>query len=223
MAVASSKTTLARLERLLEMTGSPMRDRVIALAGVFQASELAHDLADRGHLDTSALNTSIESLYRFDAATTTEIFGDLSNLELGLHKLRANFAGRRNPNVLQGVVSLLQLAGKVLEDEEMSDNLSDGLQAISVHRQDPEFDQERHFKRLAELYVRTISTLKPRVVVRGNPVLLQQDRYVQGVRACLLAGIRSGVLWRQLGGTRWQLILRGRSVLHTTRQLLDEI
>ncbi|MFK7957522.1 MAG: high frequency lysogenization protein HflD [Lysobacterales bacterium] len=205
------------------MAQSAMRDRVIALAGVFQASELAHDLADRGHLDETALNTSIESLYRFDAANATEVYGDLSNLELGLHKLRANFSGRRNPNVLHGVVSLLQLAGKVLSDNEMSENLNDGLQAISVHRKDPEFDQERHFERLAQLYVRTISTLKPRVIVRGNPVLLQQDRYIHGVRACLLTGIRSAVLWRQLGGTRWQLILRGRTVLHVTRELLGEI
>ncbi len=216
-------TTPDRPQRLPKVAHSALRDRVIALAGVFQASELAHDLADRGHLDEAALNTSIESLYRFDAAGVTEVYGELSGLELGLHKLRANFSGRRNPNVLHGVVSLLQLAPKVLADEEISANIGDGLQAVSVHRQDPGFDQERHFERLAQLYVRTISTLKPRVVVRGNPVLLQQDRYINGVRACLLTGIRSAVLWRQLGGNRWQLIFRGRAVLHITRQLLGEI
>lgn len=205
------------------MSESPLRNRVIALAGVFQASELAHDFADRGHADQLALDTSIESLYRFDAESVAAVYGDLGGLELGLHKLRANFSGRRNPNVLQAVVSLMQLGGRVLEDGELAENLSDGLHAISVHRQDAGFDQERHFERLAQLYVRTISPLRPRVVVRGNPVLLRQDRYVNCVRATLLAGIRSAVLWRQLGGTRWQLIFRGRSVLHLSRQLLGEI
>ncbi|MEK7758734.1 MAG: DUF489 family protein, partial [Pseudomonadota bacterium] len=40
------------------------------------------------------------------------------------------------------------------------------------------------------------------------------------VRAALLAGIRSAVLWRQLGGRRWQLLFSRGKLARTAAELL---
>jgi high frequency lysogenization protein len=59
-----------------------------------------------------------------------------------------------------------------------------------------------------------------RIQVSGSPQILQRDENAEKVRALLLAGIRSAVLWRQSGGRRWQLIFNRRKVIHHARDLL---
>lgn len=49
---------------------------------------------------------------------------------------------------------------------------------------------------------------------------LQDSRNADKVRALLLAGIRSAMLWRQLGGRRWQLLFSRRKLLDQLYPLL---
>lgn len=58
---------------------------------------------------------------------------------------------------------------------------------------------------LARLYQDTISKLSFRIHVAGNPEYLRDHAVADQIRALLLAGIRSAVLWHQLGGRRWHL------------------
>ena len=75
-------------------------------------------------------------------------------------------------------------------------------------------------EKLAELYSRTISTLTPRIMVSGEHGHLANPAIAARVRAALLAGIRSAVLWRQLGGRRWQLLLRRGRIARAAADLL---
>ena len=65
----------------------------------------------------------------------------------------------------------------------------------------------------------TVSTLGPRIIVRGDPALLARPESANRIRALLLAGIRAAVLWRQCGGTRVGLILGRRRLLEAARGL----
>jgi high frequency lysogenization protein len=56
--------------------------------------------------------------------------------------------------------------------------------------------------------------------VQGNPVQLAQPAVVAQIRAVLLAAMRSAVLWRQLGGSYWDLMLRRRALLLAAREWL---
>ena len=50
--------------------------------------------------------------------------------------------------------------------------------------------------------------------------LNKQPEIVQDkIRACLLAGIRSAVLWRQVGGSKWQLLFHRKKLVQAARQL----
>jgi high frequency lysogenization protein len=42
------------------------------------------------------------------------------------------------------------------------------------------------------------------------------------IRACLLAGVRAARLWRQVGGSRWQLIFSRGRYLNAIDQALAE-
>jgi high frequency lysogenization protein len=81
-------------------------------------------------------------------------------------------------------------------------------------------DVQQH---LGDLYAATISTLTPRVLVHGEPTKLAQPIVVGRIRCALLAAIRAAVLWRQVGGSWWDLLLRRRAIGHSARLLIDEI
>ncbi|HEY2623539.1 MAG TPA: DUF489 family protein, partial [Dyella sp.] len=49
---------------------------------------------------------------------------------------------------------------------------------------------------------------------------LQQPNVVEKVRTNLLAAVRSAVLWRQLGGRQWQMVLYRRQCSMLARGLL---
>ncbi len=201
-----------------------MRRRVVALAGGFQAAALAQSIAFHGHADEDALAASVTSVYAIDASSAETVYGGLSGLRLGLRVLLEHFtARRRDLEHLRCVMTLWQLARKLTANAELSRRLRDGVEAARVHAQDPGASLEDDLARLGELYLKTVSTLSPRVIVRGDPLYLQQPRFVGQVRAVLLAGVRAGVLWHQLGGSRWQLLIKGRTVAATARKLLAEI
>ena len=57
----------------------------------------------------------------------------------------------------------------------------------------------------------------------GDPQLLKQVDNQHKVRALLLAGVRSAVLWRQLGGKRRQILLNRQRILVCAEQALAQI
>jgi high frequency lysogenization protein len=73
---------------------------------------------------------------------------------------------------------------------------------------------------LGGLYAETISTLRPRVMVQGNPHYLGQAGVVAEIRALLLAALRSAVLWRQSGGSLLDFLLRRREMAGAVDALL---
>jgi high frequency lysogenization protein len=73
---------------------------------------------------------------------------------------------------------------------------------------------------LASIYTDTFASFPFRIQVLGEPVYLNQTHYINKIRALLLAGIRSAVLWRQRGGHRWQFLLFRHSLVTTAQRLL---
>ena len=56
--------------------------------------------------------------------------------------------------------------------------------------------------------------------MQGNPHYLGQAAVVAEVRAVLLAAVRSAVLWRQMGGSLWDFLLRKRAMVGAIRSHL---
>jgi len=190
-------------------------ERTLALAGVFQAAALVKSVAREGVPDPKdALDSSLGSLFEFDPATTADVYGGIRGVFHGLNTLRQQLdpgSRTRDLEVTKYAVSLLQLERKLSRKPRMLDTISQELEAA---RNSVEYFSLTHpnvIARVAEIYTNTVSTLGSRIMVSGEPSLLAQQDKADTIRAVLLAGIRSAVLWRQLGGSRLKLILgRGR-------------
>ncbi len=92
----------------------------------------------------------------------------------------------------------------------MLEKIADGLTKTEKENQDSNMQLAENpdiISQLARLYQQTISTLSFRIQISGKPQYLKNTAISNTIRAILLAGIRSAVLWQQLGGRRWHFLL----------------
>lgn len=203
----------------------PLRDRVVALAGVYQAAYLVHQIATRGMSDSAALEASINSIFKIDAADVDAVFGDIGGVVTGLSTLRKQLSEQHpdSIHITQYVVALLHLERKLARKPELLKQLSDGITQAGIQAQHFHTTHENVLARLADLYKNTISTLTPRIMVQGEHGHLNNPTNADKVRAVLLAGIRAAVLWNQCGGSRWQILFRRSALLDQAQKLLAEL
>ncbi len=195
--------------------------RVIALAGVFQACAMVRSIANDGSSDSAAVESSLASLFRIDSDSAADVFGGLSGVRLGMECLVANLdSEQRDVAISQLVLGVLRLERKLAGRSEMLREISKGIASIQRQVDHLGVAHSSVQTRLAELYSNTLSNLKPRIVVHGNPLHLADPRRVEQIRSLLLAGIRAAVLWRQVGGSQWRLILRRSEYAMLARGLL---
>jgi high frequency lysogenization protein len=69
------------------------------------------------------------------------------------------------------------------------------------------------FANLASLYQQSISKLRLRIQVKGNAIYLQQPNVAERIRCLLFSAVRSAVLWRQLGGKKYHLVLYRKALI----------
>ncbi len=201
-----------------------LHDQTLALAGVFQAGSLVQQIAHNGHCDDTSLETSIRSLFATDPDSTLDVYGgELSDIRDGLQALSIVLAQQSRPQdveVLRYVLNLIHLESKLKRKSDMMDVIGSRIEQARHTASHFGYTHSNLISNLASIYADTVSTLRPRIQVHGNPQILQQDENAQQIRAILLAGIRSAVLWRQSGGHRWQLIFTRKKVIHHARELL---
>jgi high frequency lysogenization protein len=208
------------MERQLQQT--------LALAGIAQAAFLVHQLAHHGLVAQDKLTTALNSLFVTHPKTAEEVFGKVENLNLGLQVLQELLAGDSavfTPSeVLRYVMGLLYLQHKLAGKPRMLEEISKGLDAISMQFPDGKFaEKPEAIRELSRLYQGTLSTLPFRIQVRGDMNFLQNDLVSGKIRAVLFAGVRSAVLWRQVGGKRWHLLLRRKRIAHDVTRLLHKL
>lgn len=198
-------------------------ERVIALAGLFQALGLVRTIATRGGADPMAMRPSLASTFKIDADSPADVFGGLGQLRTGLEILIAQLDDEKRDLTLTRLgISVLRVQNRLALHPAMLRDLRRGIETISAQTQGLDSANPIVTQRLAGLYVDTLSTLQPRIVVEGNPQFLRQDAQVAQIRALLLAAIRAAVLWRQLGGSQWRLLFRRRQYSMLARGLLAQ-
>jgi high frequency lysogenization protein len=200
-------------------------DQTLALAGIYQAASLVKQIANTGNANSAQVESSLETLFRFDANTVEEVYGSVAGVSHGisiLHKHLSNKA-ERDIDITRYVISLVILEKKLANNTQMLKELADRLDEIESQLEFFSLDHENTFAKLGQLYKDTISTLGPKIIVSGEQPHLSNERNANKVRALLLAGIRSAVLWRQCGGSRWQLLFGRKAYLSECERILARI
>ncbi len=199
------------------------KDRTLALAGVLQATELVRQAAWHGTWSGYAATASLDSLFRLEADNVDSVYGDRKRMRLGLETLISVLQGDQGSNdALRYAVALLQIERQFQRKPSLQTRVGKGLDEIEQAAEDVSEETVEDFKaeRVAALYTETISQLSPRIVVNGKPQYLKVERVVSWVRSLLLAGLRSAVLWDQLGGGRMELMFSRRKLLAAAQELL---
>lgn len=202
------------------------REQTIALAGVFQAASLVEQIANKGMANSALIESSLESLFRFDADTVEGVFGNLAGVGSGLRVLNEQagaLKNGRNLQVTQYAIAMIALEKKLSANPAMLEQITKGLHDIQKSLEFFSLMHENVFAKLGALYQETISTLQPKIVVQGERAYLSNSSNANKVRALLLAGIRAAVLWRQCGGSRWQILFGRKKYLNECRLLLAEL
>lgn len=198
--------------------------QTIALAGVYQAAALVDNLARTGQADSAAMEKSLYSIFQTDADSTIEIFSGLGGIRYGLQQLQQQLKSpaREQIGTTRYGISVLLLSGKLLKNPGKLQKISEGIQAASTKLDLYDYSHSNQVAALADIYSSTISDLPPRIMVKGEPLHLQNPETQNRVRALLLAGIRAAILWRQLGGSRLQLLFKRKLLVKTAKQLLNQ-
>ena len=205
------------------------KDRVIALAGIFQACALVEQLARHGSLPSDDFATCVNSLFVVNPKSTEDVYcqnnASISQqLELGLRTLRDALDSqhkKERADVLRYALGLLHLQGKLKPRDDMLKIMATRLEQTEHQREHFGPTHENVIGNLADIYTDTLSTFSFRIQVLGDYNYLQQTRIANQIRALLFSGIRATMLWRQTGGSRWQALFQRKRMLRIVDQLLD--
>lgn len=201
-----------------------MRDATIAFAGMLQASELVRQMATSGTCSGQAAQASVASIFNRDPDATEDVYGGIGGVRMGLRVLTELFSARSGQENLQSLnyaLGLAKLGKQVRRDGKRLSAMGEELDLVEKAWHDAsETVDDSVTSQLADVYQRHVSTLGFRLSVSGKPEYLQQSDKVAFVRALLLAGLRSSILWHQVGGRQWRLVFQRKKMLEHARALL---
>lgn len=211
---------------------TPWDYRTVALSAMTQCAQLVVSLATTGKADKAQMAACLDTLFVLNPDNTGQIYPNLSLFNSGLTAVERSLGpngmqelGEAVPYVL-GMTVLQQQLGK---KKSMQDLVRRRLPLLNksseILPEDNDDPLARHdIVGLARLYQDTISKLSYRIHVKGDIECLKQQAVADQIRALLLAGIRSAMLWQQLGGRRWHLFFYKKrireSAIRVRRSLL---
>ncbi|MEA3291139.1 MAG: DUF489 family protein [Pseudomonadota bacterium] len=202
----------------------PGTDLTLALGGLFQAGALVHELARQESYRVHALHDTAVSLLRQNVETAEEAYGGIEGVQLGLETMQSILQSKLDPShreIFGYVNSMHKLQSRLMQSPETVEQIGQGIANISAEFSMAE-DDEQHAE-LADLYTRTLSLLTPRIIVQGAPGKLENPLTVDRIRTALFGGVRGALLWRQLGGRRWQMVFQRRGYLQQIDELLRRL
>nr|WP_217909136.1 high frequency lysogenization protein HflD [Vibrio vulnificus] len=221
LVVVSSRNALNILKLRSRYVANTLYDRTIAFAGMCQAVALVQQIARNGHCDQDAFETSIKAILNTNPANTLDVFGNESQLKLGLECLVKGIDSTpTGSEVTRYLISLMALERKLMGRNDAMSQLGDRIQMVQRQTEHYDLFEEQMISNVASIYLDVISPIGPRIQVTGTPTVLQQTSNQHKVRALLLSGIRSAVLWRQVGGRRRHLIFGRKKMVEQAQILL---
>ena len=199
----------------------------LSLAGICQSAQLVHQLSHTGNYDNKAFKVCIDSILNLSPKTVLSVYGNNEkNLNLGFNTLFSilNITNKNAISVylIKYILGIMVLERKLTKNMISLKQLSNRLRVVKknsilyIKKYDNLIDD------LSNIYLDIISNLGSRIKIVGTASVLNKIEVQNKLRSILLAGIRSAVLWRQVGGSRLQLIFfRNRFNIEVKRILIN--
>ncbi|MBL1294110.1 MAG: high frequency lysogenization protein HflD [Thiotrichales bacterium] len=201
-------------------------NRIIALAGAFQAISGVKQLAHFGHCESEIIETALHSLFATHPDNVGDVFDGHQNIRDGLKLFIRQFGndnGKRDIEITRYAVNLLALEKRLHKNKALQAQLFKGIEQAKEQAKFFSPTHENVLANLASLYRDTISNLGPKIMINGQDGHLNQKLNADRVRMLLLAGIRACVLWRHCGGNRLQFIIGRKTMLNAANHVLENL
>jgi high frequency lysogenization protein len=202
---------------------STLENQTLSLAGIFQSVHICKSLATTGRCEVDELQGTLRSIMTLNTDRVIDAYGgSTQTIGRGLRITKSQLGGNaesRDLDIARYALTLIQLGTNVMNDSATVEQLKIGIsriQAMELPANDPAM-----ISNIASLYRTSISHLNPRIMVSGNPDYLNNNDIASTIRASLLGGIRSVVLWRQCGGTRPKLLFSRSQYIQHADSLLN--
>ena len=202
----------------------------IALAGVTQCASLIPQLANTGVCNNTLYQIAIKSIFNTSPKTTDDVYDGIINIKTGLETLISLLSSNQKQQVenIRYLFGALSVTSKLLKNNDALGKIDQRLQRISGLYSD--MNQETISNHvddlsysLAGIYSDIISPLSTKIKVVGKAEYLQNSLVQAKVRASLLGCVRSAILWYQVGGSRWQILLGRKRICNAAQELLKDI
>lgn len=220
------------------------QNRALALAAVFQATQLTHMTALTGRQSIGdSGNFYFEQLIKASLnirpssntnCQTLDFFNQLTDLSLGLKTLESSitqpFSSTPKSKLpktghtklpMSYAMALLQLEKKVYSNPKFVEIIEQSQQKILKQLSffDNNYLHPSIIANLAQTYVDTAGQINPRIMVRGNAEAFKDTAHTNRIRASLFTGLQLAHIWRQFGGSSWGLIFSKRKLLQDIQNL----
>lgn len=202
-------------------------DKALALAGLFQAAALVQQIARTGEVDSDYYESLISSIFKLDPPTVEDVYQGITGVKLGvdtLLKVLKDKESARYADAIRYTIGMLHVEKLLRREQDINSVLRSRLEQTT--NQLPHFDgvtSTAVVTKLNDIYLDTLAKFKFRIQVNGDPNHLQKADNAARIRAILLSGVRSAMLWRQLGGSRLQFAFGKRKLVAVLESLQQEI
>ncbi|UUO22163.1 high frequency lysogenization protein HflD [Colwellia sp. M166] len=204
-----------------------LEKQTITMAAVCQAAALVQKIARTGSIDESDLAVMLKSIMVTSPESILEVYSnELAHLKLGLEALIEQLGSQtkaKDPELTRYVVSLLGLERRLASKKNQLSQLGERIEQSQRQLAHYDITSDTLIASLASIYSDLLSPIGTPIQVAGEPALLKQQGNQHKIRALLLAGIRSSVLWRQVGGKRRNILFGRAKIVACAQQLLKEI
>ena len=185
-----------------------LKNETISLGAIYQACNEIKKIAWQGEINNNIIEPLINSVYQTTSEDIEDVFISIKRLNSGLDFLRRQLVGdafSRDGEVSRYFEAIGILVKNMNKKDEVLNKLRTELTKQSMPINEDNLDQHALF--LSELYLSTISTVEPRIIVNGDNKYLTDKKNAAMIRSLLLCAIRSYILWQQSGGSKFRIFI----------------
>ena len=185
-----------------------LKNETISLGAIYQACNEIKKIAWQGEINNNIIEPLINSVYQTTSEEIEDVFISIKRLNSGLDFLRSQLVGdafSRDGEVTRYFEAIGILVKNMNRKDEVLNKLRTELTKQSLPINEDNLDQHALF--LSELYLSTISTVEPRIIVNGDNKYLTDKKNAAMIRSLLLCAIRSYILWQQSGGSKFRIFI----------------
>jgi len=192
------------------------KQRALAVAALAQTSYLITAITQTGKCDPVYFKHCMDALLNDD-------YTQGGHFSLGNTQAKRLLQGqdiKHTKQIVSYAAGMLAVEKKLAKRSNTLQRIGDGM--LRIHKQVQFFNDPCHeniIAAIAHLYGETVSTIKPRIIIRGKPEYLKQSKNTEQIRCLLLSGIRAAWIWRINGGHPFRFVIGRKKLVHTLQNL----